>query len=969
MKYWKISLFAISALSLAACQQNDQQTGSSLSQQSITSSVSSAPDKKSSIVKSDKDLRQYQSVTLDNKLEVVLVSDPTIEQSAAALSVAVGSFQEPKGFGGLAHYLEHMLFLGTKTYPDVSDYNAFISRNGGTENAYTELDHTNYMVAVNNDAYEEAIKRFSGFFYESLLDETYADKERNAVHSEWSQKGPNDWVIMGQLDGSTLNPMHPISQFNWGNLESLADKKEQKLQPLLVDFYNKYYSANLMKATMVSNLPLSEMKTIAEKYFGKIINKETPKPTITVAVAQEEQLNKIVHYAPQTEMKQLQVKFVINNNSDQFAVKPNGYIKYLINNEMPGSLAATLREMGLTENLWSSANASEYGNSGSFTIYAMLTEKGLKNRDSIVGLIFKYIELIKEKGIDKKYFTEIKQSLNNSFEFKDKIDDYSYAMQIAADLQKLPVNYVLSSDYEYQRFNAQAIKSVLEQLSLDNARIFYIDKEQPFDTDMHFFKGKYKVTDISEEQSTQWLKKAQNIELTLPSPNTLMPENFDLVKAQYKNKPKTLLSEKGLSVYLAHSNHFNQPKGSFTANFNTGYDKSSARHQVLSELLTSGLNQSLTTLQSEASAAGMNLNLGSFNGLYLKASGFTDKQAVLLEKAFQEVLAYKPSDSELNNLKAAYLAELESKKRQILLNQLFPQFDKIISMDEFSDESLLAEVDSITLDELISFRNTLLQHAKMNVFAFGNYSEQQVIKIAKFLEKSLPKNRKISDIYFTKTFKPKPSSMINWQQDVVMTDIAMADFYMATFDINQYAAAKVLQKVLRPSLFSQIRTEEQLAYSVGFFSQAMREQILLGFYIQSPAKGPAAIAARIDNFKEIFSKELAEVSQEEFETIRNSVLISLTQPPKNLREESLDFIKDWRQNKLSFDRKIKLVKAIKELKLNDVTALYNNIKLSNGFGRVMVQMRGTKFSEQPFAQHNNAKQISDINSFHKSQLN
>jgi protease-3 len=114
------------------------------------------PEPQQEIVKSPNDKRLYKSIILDNQLEVVLVSDPSIEKSAAALSVKVGSFQEPKEFGGLAHYLEHMLFLGTLSHPEVGDYSEFVSRNGGTQNAYTQLDHTNYMMAVNNDAFEEA---------------------------------------------------------------------------------------------------------------------------------------------------------------------------------------------------------------------------------------------------------------------------------------------------------------------------------------------------------------------------------------------------------------------------------------------------------------------------------------------------------------------------------------------------------------------------------------------------------------------------------------------------------------------------------------------------------------------------------------------------------------------------------------------------------------------------------------------
>ncbi len=386
--------------------------------------ISTEPEPQSEIVKSPIDKREYTSILLDNQLEIMLVSDPSIEKSAAALSVAVGSLQEPTEFGGLAHYLEHMLFLGTKSFPKVGNYGEFVTRNGGSQNAYTQLDHTNYMVAVNNDAYDEALSRFSGFFYEATLDESYADKERNAVHSEWTMKSPNDWVILEQLNGLTLNLEHPVSQFNWGNLDSLSDKQNNKLHTALVNMYHTYYSANLMKGAMISNLPLADMKKLAKQHFGQIPNKNTTRPEMSVAVAKPEHLKKLIHYIPQTEMKQLRINFVIENNAKQFAVKPNGYVNYLLANEMPGTLASVLRDAGLSNAVYSNYDANEYGNAGSFTLFIDLTETGVLNRDKVMGAVLKYLALLREKGVNPQYFNEIKQSLRNGFRFKEKTNDY-----------------------------------------------------------------------------------------------------------------------------------------------------------------------------------------------------------------------------------------------------------------------------------------------------------------------------------------------------------------------------------------------------------------------------------------------------------------------------------------------------------------------------------------------------------------
>ena len=111
--------------------------------------------------KSPNDSREYRYIELPNKLRAVLVSDPTTEKSAAALAVYRGSFHEPEDRPGLAHFLEHMLFIQTETYPEVDGFQTFIRAGGGSSNAYTALDHTNYFFDIKPESFPEALSRFA----------------------------------------------------------------------------------------------------------------------------------------------------------------------------------------------------------------------------------------------------------------------------------------------------------------------------------------------------------------------------------------------------------------------------------------------------------------------------------------------------------------------------------------------------------------------------------------------------------------------------------------------------------------------------------------------------------------------------------------------------------------------------------------------------------------------------------------
>ena len=95
---------------------------------------------------------------------MVAVKDDQAEKSAVSMSVGVGSLFDPKEYSGLAHFLEHMLFLGTEKYPDSSEYRDYLTKNSGNCNAYTAELETNYHFQVKHEALDGAIDRFAQFF-------------------------------------------------------------------------------------------------------------------------------------------------------------------------------------------------------------------------------------------------------------------------------------------------------------------------------------------------------------------------------------------------------------------------------------------------------------------------------------------------------------------------------------------------------------------------------------------------------------------------------------------------------------------------------------------------------------------------------------------------------------------------------------------------------------------------------------
>ena len=114
--------------------------------------------------KPELDERSYRWLALHNKLEVLLISDSQADKAAAAMDVAVGHASDPEELPGLAHFCEHMLFLGTEKYPDEGSYQQFLSEHGGSSNAFTAFENTNFYFDVTQPHLHDALDRFAQFF-------------------------------------------------------------------------------------------------------------------------------------------------------------------------------------------------------------------------------------------------------------------------------------------------------------------------------------------------------------------------------------------------------------------------------------------------------------------------------------------------------------------------------------------------------------------------------------------------------------------------------------------------------------------------------------------------------------------------------------------------------------------------------------------------------------------------------------
>ena len=96
------------------------------------------------LIKPKFDSREIKGDKLDNNIKYILINDKNLDRSYVSVAIKTGSFYNPKKYDGLAHFLEHMLFMGSKKYPKEDHYNVKLNRYGGSSNAYTDKLETVY---------------------------------------------------------------------------------------------------------------------------------------------------------------------------------------------------------------------------------------------------------------------------------------------------------------------------------------------------------------------------------------------------------------------------------------------------------------------------------------------------------------------------------------------------------------------------------------------------------------------------------------------------------------------------------------------------------------------------------------------------------------------------------------------------------------------------------------------------------
>ncbi|MGL4117727.1 pitrilysin, partial [Escherichia coli] len=577
--------------------------------------------------------------------------------------------------------------------------------------------------------------------------------------------------------------------------------------------------------------------------------------------------------------------------------------------------------------------------SGVLAISATLTDKGLANRDQVVAAIFSYLNLLREKGIDKQYFDELANVLDIDFRYPSITRDMDYVEWLADTMIRVPVEHTLDAVNIADRYDAKAVKERLAMMTPQNARIWYISPKEPHNKTAYFVDAPYQVDKISAQTFADWQKKAANIALSLPELNPYIPDDFSLIKSEKKyDHPELIVDESNLRVVYAPSRYFaSEPKADVSLILRNPKAMDSARNQVMFALNDYLAGLALDQLSNQASVGGISFSTNANNGLMVNANGYTQRLPQLFQALLEGYFSYTATEDQLEQAKSWYNQMMDSAEKGKAFEQAIMPAQMLSQVPYFSRDERRKILPSITLKEVLAYRDTLKSGARPEFMVIGNMTEAQATTLARHVQKQLGADG--SEWCRNKDVVVDKKQSVIFEKAGNSTDSALAAVFVPTGydEYTSSAYSSLLGQIVQPWFYNQLRTEEQLGYAVFAFPMSVGRQWGMGFLLQSNDKQPSFLWERYKAFFPTAEAKLRAMKPEEFAQIQQAVITQMLQAPQTLGEEASKLSKDFDRGNMRFDSRDKIVAQIK---------LLTPQKLADFFHQAVVEPQGMAILSQ-----------------------
>ena len=903
----------------------------------------SAPDKAShpqGIVVSPNDSREYRHLRLSNNMDVLLISDPSSDKAAASLDVYVGSYHNPQDRAGLVHFLEHMLFLGTQKYPEPGEYQSFISEHGGSHNAGTGLENTNYFFDIDAAHLEPALDRFAQFFTAPNFDAKYVDRERNAVESEYRLKLKDDGRRGQDVLQEQVNPQHPLSKFTVGNLDTLADFEDRPLRDELLAIYKKYYSANIMKLVVLGSESLDELQAMVEPRFQSVVNNHVVVEPPAAPLFASDQLPMQLGIVPLQNSRSLSLNFPLPKMFPHWQKKPANYLAALLGHEGEGSLLERLKARGWAEGLSAGTGLEDRGGA-LFYVDIALTPAGLDHQSEIVEMFFAKVQKIAQQGINKWRYLEAAKLSEIAFQFQEKQNPMGYVSMLSSKMQRYPIQHVLQANYVMNEFDADLLSSVAARLTPDNMLLSLTAPEVETDRVSLMYQTPYKVTKIADADLAKWRAPAKFDDLVLPEPNPYIPDDLSLLSANENLKaPQLILDSKAASAWHFPDTRFGVPKANIIASLQTpGIDSPEAFAAL--ELYLAYINDQLSAAVYPAREAGLSFSLRPNNrGIAIVLSGYSDKQAVLLEDILTALLNPEWDAARFERIQQSLARDMGNFAQQYPFRQVVASFNAMIK-GQWTPLQKVDGVEQLSMAEVKLFAANVLENLELEVMISGNQDKASALQLVSSLTSPLD----LQEAGVTQSVAKLALGEQRGQIAVDHSDAALMLYLQGRNDsLTERAHMLLLGEMLASPFYTSLRTEKQLGYVVAAFASNHIRVPGIAMIVQSPTASEPELKSEMTGFLAAYQDQVAALSDKDLQRYKSSVLSGLEETPKNLSELNGRFMESLGLGYNGFDFREQLALEIASVTVETLSSAYQAVTAEQIRGLVVETVDGDQES-------------------------
>ncbi|XP_017065848.1 nardilysin [Drosophila eugracilis] len=978
--------------------------------------------------KSETDKKLYKTLLLGNGLHALLVSDPTpipvdgyessSEKSsssgsettssdtsssdgcgsseseceegdeklaACALMIDYGSFAEPSKYQGLAHFLEHMIFMGSEKYPTENIFDAHIKKCGGFSNANTDCEETLFYFEVAEKHLDSSLDYFTALMKAPLMMQEAMQRERMAVDSEFQQILQDDESRRDQLLASLATKGFPHGTFAWGNMKSLKDNVDDaELHKVLHEIRKEHYGANRMYVCLQARLPMDELESLVVRHFSEIPHNDVKAPDLckfNYRNAFKPEFHEQVFFVKPVENEcKLELTWVLPNVRQYYRSKPDQFLSYLLGYEGRGSLCAYLRRRLWALHLIAGIEENGFDMNSIYSLFNVciyLTDEGFKNLDEVLAATFAYVKLFCNCGSMKEVYEEQQRIEETGFRFQAQRPAFDNVQELVLNSKHFPPKDILTGKELYYEYNEEHLNDLISHLNEPKFNLMVTSRNKyegvsAYDQTEEWFGTEYATIPMPEKWRKLWDESKSLPELFLPEPNKFVTDDFTLLwhsigKPELPAAPKKLLKTDTCELWFRQDDKFELPEAHMSIYFISPLQRQSAKNDAMCALYEELVKFHVCEELYPAISAGLSYTLNTVEkGLLLKVSGYNEKLHLIVEAIAEGMLHVA------DTLDEKMLAAFRKNQRKNLFNALI----KPRTLNRDIRLCVLEQIrwlmidkykclNDISLEDLREFARQFPKELYIQSLIQGNYTEESAHNVlnsvlSRLNCQAIKEQRYVED----RTIQlPLGTNVIRChalnEQD---TNTVITNFYqIGPNTLRVESILDLLMMFVDEPLFDQLRTKEQLGYHVG--ATVRVNYGIAGYSIMVNSQETKASAhyveGRIEAFRVQMLQILRNLERDEYEHTRDS-LIKLKLVADISLSSEMD--RNWDEiinEDYLFDRRRRQIEILRTLEKSEIIDFLLDID-TNNMRKLSVQVIGHRRPDMPEPVHGTYINCSDL---------